>query len=150
MPEATAASEASRLARFMGLSTWRQIDDLALVGQVANGLPTSTVETIVKKIDPHGGFLNIYDVVPRTTFYRRKEAKRPLTKDQSEMVFALSKVFSETIRLYGGSAELAAMFLRRTHPMLGGRSPIDIACESTAGADLVLSLLAKADAGVAA
>jgi uncharacterized protein (DUF2384 family) len=34
--------------------------------------------------------------------------------------------------------------------MLGGRTPIDIAKESIVGADLVLTLLAKADAGVAA
>jgi uncharacterized protein (DUF2384 family) len=40
--------------------------------------------------------------------------------------------------------------MMQEHPLLGGRTPIDLAKESIAGADLVLKLLAKADAGVAA
>ncbi|MEL6277295.1 MAG: antitoxin Xre/MbcA/ParS toxin-binding domain-containing protein [Pseudomonadota bacterium] len=149
MSETLALSEAGRIAQFMGLRRWNTINEVELVEQVAKGLPTSTLETIVKKVDPSGSLLDVFDLVPKATFYRRKEAKKPLTKDQSEMVFALSKVFSETIRLYSGDRELAAMFLAKKHPMLGGRSPIDVARESTAGADLVLTLLARAEAGVA-
>lgn len=150
MSENTALSEVGRIAQFMGLRRWAKINELELADMVAEGLPTSTVETIVKKIDPQGGFLDVFDLIPKATFYRRKEKKQPLTKDQSEMVFALSKVFSETERLYGGDKELSAMFLSKRHAMLGGRRPIDVARESTAGADLVLTLLARADAGVAA
>jgi uncharacterized protein (DUF2384 family) len=41
-------------------------------------------------------------------------------------------------------------FMARKHAMLEGRTPLDVAKETTAGADLVLKILARADAGVAA
>ena len=64
-------------------------------------------------------------------------------------MFALSKVFLETLRQYHDDREMAVAFLSRKHPMLGGRSPLDVARESVAGADLVLKLLDQAEAGVA-
>lgn len=142
--------EAARIARFMGLRRWQDMDDLRLADMVADGLPVSTVETIVKKLDPVGGYLAIHDLVPRATYYRRKEARQSLTKDQSEMVFAMAKLFSEVTRLFQGDISMASMFLSRPHPMLGGRSPLDVAKKSTAGTDAVLALLARADAGIAA
>lgn len=149
MAQAIPLSEASRIARFMGLRGWPKIDDVGLVERVATGLPISTAATIVRKLDPSGAYLHVYDLIPKATYYRRKEQKKPLTKSQSEMIFALSKVFSEVIRHYHNDSELAFLFLSRNHPILGGRSPLDVARESTAGADLVLKLLERAEAGVA-
>lgn len=125
------------------------MNDIGLVERVAAGLPISTAHAIVRHIDPLGQFLQVQDVIPRASYYRRKEQKKPLTKQQSEAIFALSKVFSETLRLYHDDKESASLFLSRKHPLLGGRSPLDVARESTAGADLVLKLLARAEAGVA-
>jgi len=65
------------------------------------------------------------------------------------MLYALSKVLSEAIRHYHDDKESASLFLSRKHPLLGGRSPLDVARESTAGADLVMDLFARAEAGVA-
>jgi len=149
MSEVAALSDAARMAQFMGLPQWARMDDLRLVEHVETGLPPSAAETVARKIDPSGVLLDVFDIVPKATFYRRKEAKKPLTKDQSERVFALAKVFAEVVRLYHGDRERALRFLAGGHPMLGGRSPLDLARESTAGADLVMSLLRKADAGVA-
>ncbi|MEM6734110.1 MAG: antitoxin Xre/MbcA/ParS toxin-binding domain-containing protein [Myxococcota bacterium] len=149
MANTVGLSEANRIAQFMGLRGWKSIHEVELVERVARGLPTSTLPTILKRIDPSGVYLEIFDIVPKATFYRQREAQKPLTKNQSEMVFALSKVFSEVLRMYDGNRELAAMFLARRHPMLRGRSPMELAKESTAGADLVLTLLSRAEAGVA-
>jgi len=149
MAPAILLSEASRIAQFMGLREWPTIDDVRLVERVEKGLPISTAKTIVRKIDPMGAYLRVYDLIPKATYYRRKELKKPLTKDQSEMIFALSKVFLEAIRHYHDDTDSASIFLSRKHPLLGGRSPLDVARESTAGADLVLKLLARAEAGVA-
>ncbi len=143
-------SEASRIARFMGLRSWVEMSDIALVERVETGLPISTAETIVRRVDPDGLYLHVHDIIPKATYYRRKEQGKPLTKDQSEKILALSRVFDEILRQYHGDTGTAAMFLVRAHPMLGGRSPLDVAKESTAGADLVLKLLARAEAGVAA
>jgi len=149
MPQAIPKSEASRIAQFMGLRQWQEMNDLKLVRQVESGLPISAVQRIVHRIDPKELSVSVYDLIPKATYYRIKEEKRRLSKDQSEKIFALSKVFSETLRQYHDDRESASMFLMRSHPLLGGRSPLNVACESTAGADLVLKLLDQAEAGVA-
>ena len=149
MSQSIPRSEASRIAQFMGLRGWAKMDDVRLVERVESGLPISAARTIVRNIDPHGQHLRVYDLIPRATYYRRKEKNKPLTKDQSEMIFALSKVFSEVIRQFHDDKESASLFLSRKHPLLGGRSPLDVARESTAGADLVMKLLAQAEANVA-
>ena len=75
---------------------------------------------------------------------------QPLTKDESEKILALARVFVEVLRQYHDDSKLAAQFLLREHAILGGRTPLDVAKESTTGADLVLKLLAQAEAGIAA
>jgi putative toxin-antitoxin system antitoxin component (TIGR02293 family) len=144
-----ALSEASQIAQFMGLPKWAEMDDVRLVKRVETGLPISTAEKIIRRIDPERVYLRVQDIIPKATYYRRKEQGKPLTKDQSEKIFALSRVFHETLRQYHGDTKTAVLFLMRKHPMLGGRSPLDMARESTVGADLVLKILARAEAGVA-
>jgi putative toxin-antitoxin system antitoxin component (TIGR02293 family) len=149
MTELTAAaSEARQIARFMGFKNWSTIDDIALVDSVRRGFPTQTAQTVVATIDPDQRFVRVTDIIPKTTLHRRKN--KQLTKDESEKVFAIAKLFAEVLRIYHGDTESAAMFLVRKHPMLEGRRPIDLATESIAGADLVMKLLAQADAGIAA
>lgn len=143
-------SEASRIARFLGLRGWPTMNDVRLVERVAGGLPIATASRLVRQLDPQGERLQVEDIIPRASYYRRKAQHKPLSKQQSEAVFALSKVFAETLRQYHDDKESALLFLSRKHPLLDGRSPLDVARESTAGADLVLKLLAKAEAGIVA
>jgi len=142
-------SEAGRIAQFMGLRHWEGIDDLALVEQVRKGFPVGTAAFVVERFDPQGRYVRVTDIIPKSTLHRRGKG-RTLTKDESEKVLALSKVFSEVLRLYHEDGDQAAQFMARKHPMLAGRSPIELAVESIAGADLVMKLLAQADAGIAA
>jgi len=142
-------SETSQIAQFLGLPKWAEVDDVGLVKRVEKGFPISTAERIVRRIDPGHVHLRVQDVIPKATYYRRKEDGKPLTRDQSEKILALSRVFQETLRQYKGHSRTALLFLMRDHPLLGGRSPLDMAKESTAGADLVLKILARAEAGVA-
>ena len=149
MTQAAPHSEAARIAQFMGLRGWQDTDDRRLVRRVVSGLPVSVVQTIVKRVDPTGSHLDVHDLVPKSSFYRLKEQKKPLTKEQSERIYALAKVFTEALRQYHDDQDATLLFLSRKHPLLGNRTPLDVTCESTAGADLVLKLLDKADAGVA-
>jgi putative toxin-antitoxin system antitoxin component (TIGR02293 family) len=148
--EAAPLSEARRIAQFMKLPRWDRMDDLGLVEAVRKGFPLKTADAIVQRIDPQGRYLKSTDIIPKSTLHRRQKSQQPLSKDESERIFALSKVLSEALRLYGGDTERCAHFMIRKHPMLGNRTPLELAIESIAGADLVLKLLAKADAGVAA
>src|SRR5689334_13865696 len=90
--EAPAFSEAARIARFMGLARWEKIDDLDLVERVHEGLPARTATTVARRIDPDGRFVRPADIVPRSTLHRRKDSA--LTRDESERVLALSRVFA--------------------------------------------------------
>jgi putative toxin-antitoxin system antitoxin component (TIGR02293 family) len=141
-------SESMRIAQFLGLANWRKIDDIALVDSVRKGFPAATARRVAERIDPEGRFVKATDIIPKSTLSRRKDQN--LSKDDSEKLLALSRVFSEALRIYKGDGDLVALFLSRPHPMLGGRSPIGLATETIAGADLVMKLLARADAGVAA
>lgn len=70
-------------------------------------------------------------------------------RDQSEKVHALARVVSETVKLWNDDDAAARRFLNRPHPLLEGRTPFEMANESTAGADLIVKLIGKARAGVA-
>jgi putative toxin-antitoxin system antitoxin component (TIGR02293 family) len=143
-------SEAERMAVFLDLPQWRKVDDLALVETVNRGFPAKTAKVLVSKVDPTGRMLHVSDIIPQSSYYRRLKKRQVLTKAQSERIFDLAKVTLEVLRHYHGDTTRSAHFLLREHPMLGGRSPLALAKESTAGSDLVLKLLAKAEAGVAA
>lgn len=144
---ALAISEASELARFLGLRDWRKTSEIDLVSKVKTGLPAQSVEGVFAKVQlraPH----HIHAFIPKATYARKLKANR-LSRSESERLLSITKVFNEVLRLYGGDSDAAEHFLTRRHPMLGKRAPVDLAVESTAGADLVLKLLARADAGVA-
>jgi putative toxin-antitoxin system antitoxin component (TIGR02293 family) len=126
------------------------MNDLKLVERVEKGFPSNTASKIVRRVDPSGEFLQVTHIIPKSTYHRRLKKMQPLTKDESEKILALAKVFEQVLKQYHGDSRLAAHFLLREHAMLGGRTPINVAKESTAGADLVLKLLAQAEAGVAA
>lgn len=144
------SSNSSRIAEFMGLPRWREIDDLDLVARVQKGFPARTAATVVSRIDPEGRFLKATDIIPRSTLHRREKDNRLLTQGESEKILALSRVFAEVLRIYHQDSDASGHFLTRAHSLLGNRPPIDLATESIAGADLVLRILAQADAGVAA
>jgi putative toxin-antitoxin system antitoxin component (TIGR02293 family) len=141
-------SEASRMAAFLGLPRPDHVGDLDLVEMIARGLPTRTTETVVHRIDPHEQFLRATDIFPKST-YRRRVKTRSLSKEESERLFALSKVFALVLEVYHRDTELAAQFLTKAHPLLGGRKPLDLALESTAGAELVTKLVRRIEASVA-
>ena len=139
-------SEARRMAWFLGVTAQTDLD---LVKRVKRGFPTKSVDTLARRLDPTGKQLRAIDIIPKSTYHRRVKAKQDLTTEESEKLFALAKVIAETVRLYDDDLERATEFLGRKHTLLDGRSPLDVARESTAGADLVLKVLAQADAGVA-
>jgi putative toxin-antitoxin system antitoxin component (TIGR02293 family) len=136
------------MAAFLGLPRADRIDDLDLVEMIAKGLPTKTTETVVRRVDPHEHFLRATDIFPKST-YRRRVKTRSLSKEESERLFALSKVFALVLQVYHRDTELAAQFLTKSHPLLGGRRPLDLAIESTAGAELVTKLMRRIEASVA-
>ena len=72
----------------------------------------------------------------------------PLSKDLSEQLWQVARVFVEAQRYYDDAAD-ALEFMMRPHPLLESRTPFELAKATAVGADLVLQVLAQAQAGVA-
>lgn len=57
-------------------------------------------------------------------------------------------VHRAAVALWDGDEGAATRFLERPHPLLDGRTPKEVACTGE-GADRVVRLIGRADAGVA-
>ena len=120
-----------------------------LVGQLKRGLPLRAVERIAQVIapdDPRAKFL----LVSRSTWLRlKKRSHQHLTLEMSERLHGVSRVVLEARRLWRDDQPAMVRFLNRPHLLLGGRTPVDVARRSTAGADLVVRIIGEARAGAA-
>jgi putative toxin-antitoxin system antitoxin component (TIGR02293 family) len=141
-------SESARIAHVLGLSPTKPISNQILARRVAAGLPPRTAKVLARCIDPKGLIVVATDIVPKTTLHNNTKSKRNLSKDHSEVIYVLGKVVAESFRLLR-DPEKVLTFLTKPHPMLEGDSPFELAKSSVAGAEVVMNLLANADAGTA-
>jgi putative toxin-antitoxin system antitoxin component (TIGR02293 family) len=147
--EAYAAPEASeplRLARLLSIPAPDNFDDVALARQVTAGLPVKAVAVLVEMF---GNASIVGPVVPEATLRRFRKASKPLPKEHSERLYELSRVVDAAGRAYHGDRDRVKAFMTRPHPLLDGETPFDLARSSSAGADAVLNMLRRAEAGVA-
>ena len=142
-------SDAAEIARLMGLPSWRKMNSLALVSRIEHGLPLKAAERVAQVMapdDPQAKFT----LLSRSTWSRlQKRSRQLLTREMSERVHGVARVVLEAQRLWSGDQDATVPFLNRPHLLLGGRTPLDVARESTAGADLVVRIIGEARAGVA-
>lgn len=89
-------------------------------------------------------------LVPEATLRRAKRARRPLSREHSERLYEVARVVDAVGRAFHGDRRRIDAFLDRPHPLLDGETPLELAASSSAGADAVLNLLRRAEAGVAA
>ena len=141
--------DAGEVARLMGLPSWRTMSSLALIDQIEQGLPIATAERVARAMapdDPRAKF----KLLSRSTWTRlKKRSRQRLSREMSERVYGVARVVFEAGRLWCGDQAATVRFLNRSHLLLGGRTPLDVARESTTGADLVVRIIGEARAGVA-
>lgn len=141
--------DAAEVARLMGLPSWRKMNSLSLVSRIEQGLPLQSVERVARVMapdDPQAKFT----LLSRSTWSRlQKRSRRHLTREMSERVHGVARVLLEARRLWVDDESAMVRFLNRPHLLLDGRTPLDVARESTAGADLVVRIIGEARAGVA-
>ena len=140
------ATEAGRLARLLMLDDAEHLDDVALARKVAAGLPTRAVSALEDIL----GLRRVAGkLVSEATFRRHRKSGKPLSRTHSERTYAFARVVDAVARAFRGDAARIDDFLTRPHPLLDGESPLDLATSSSAGADSVLKLVLRAEAGVA-
>lgn len=145
-PTAMPTSEAARIARLLALDDAEHVDDVGLAERVAAGLRPKSVTALSELL---GGGAVVGLLVPEATLRRVRKTRARLSKEHSERLYELGRVIDAVGRAYHGDAAQIGRFLERPHPLLGGVTPFDMARSSSAGADAVLNLLRRADAGVA-
>ncbi len=141
-------SRAGRIAALLGLASEdaRRIDEIGLADTISKGLAPGAAIALGKTL---GGNLVVGGIIPEATFRRARKARRPLSREMSERLYEVGRVFEAARHAYGGDADDARAFLTRPHPMLDGRTPLDLARASSAGTDAVVNLLRRAEAGFA-
>lgn len=119
---------------------------LALADSVENGLPVSALDRLAAEVSPgDAGFK--FRLIPKATLERRrKAAKKLLSREESDRLARVAKVFAMAENVFG-SAENARDFLTRPHMMLDNKLPLDVALATGPGADVVSNILGRAAYG---
>ena len=140
------ASEPARLARLLAISDPDTCSDVSLAQRVAVGLRPAAVEAMAQVFGGNTSRI-VGPVVPEAAFRRAKKAGK-LSKQHSERLYEVGRVLAAVILAYRGDRDRTEAFLTRPHPLLERQTPLDMARSSSAGADAVLNLLQRAEAGV--
>jgi putative toxin-antitoxin system antitoxin component (TIGR02293 family) len=108
--------------------------------RVRGGLPKSAlregVEHVTRNAEERRALLA--RIVPEATYKRRRERLSP---DESEKTERLARIFATTAYVWDSDDDARA-FLNTSHPLLDGRTPLDVAM-SELGARRVEELLWK-------
>ena len=133
---------ASVMALFLVPHSFAELDE-----QVAHGLPKDALKASVDRVCLSGEDRKklLYRIIPEATYKRRRSH---LTADESERAERLARVFATTEYVWN-SEDDARAFLSTPHPMLQGRTPLDVSMTEL-GARRVEELLWKLYYGIAA
>ena len=145
-PAGALLGETVRLARLLDLDEAELFDDLRMAELVEEGLPAATVASMATLLEIRGAEV----IVPETTLRRARLRGARIPRLYSDRLYELSRVVDAVSRFYRGDRAMVISFLKRHHPLLGGRTPLDMAISSSAGARAVLAMMEEAEAGFAA
>jgi len=123
--------------------------DLGIADAVAKGLTVRAVEPMAKLLGREL-IVGPNALLSRATFDRKTKEDKPLSKDTSETLYAMARVLSALSRVYHEDQDAILRFMKGPHPLLEGRTPYEVARSSIAGAEVVLRLIDRLDAGIAA
>jgi len=133
---------ASVMSLFPIPHSFAELDDL-----VTQGLPKHALKASVDRVCLSGEDRKklLYRIIPEATYKRRRVN---LSSDESERAERLARIFATTEFVWN-SEEDARQFLNTPHPMLQGRTPLDVSMTEL-GARRVEELLWKLFYGIAA
>lgn len=131
----------------LGLTTKRPLSPLQLSDLLQKGLPIKSLNRVSSFLAPSDAMFK-YKFVSKASLSRGKgHGKLPV--DGSSRLARVAKIWTLALDVWG-SEESTRAFLFRPHPMLEGRTPLDVTLASEVGADLVESILGGLKYGSAA
>ena len=116
---------------------------------VAKGLPSKTLERMSALMAPDDRAFR-YRIVNKATLARREKSNdKRLSAEESDRVARLTRLWAVAEDVWH-SETATRRFLTEPHPLLRGKSPLDLAIESEVGARAVEELLGRLAYGSAA
>jgi putative toxin-antitoxin system antitoxin component (TIGR02293 family) len=85
-------------------------------------------------------------VIPQRTLQHRRSRREKLSIEESDRVLRVTRLLSQAESVYG-SRERALAWLRRPHPQLSNRTPLEMSRTDT-GSRIVEELLVQIDEGM--
>jgi putative toxin-antitoxin system antitoxin component (TIGR02293 family) len=143
--QAESAGQPARIGEMLGLNAIA-LDDVGLARVVVLGLPASAAEALGRVI---GRAQVVGPLIPEATLRRARQGRKALSREMSGRLYELSRVVDAANRSFGGDRAAVDRFLARPHPLLDGMTPLAMAQSGSAGAQAVINLIRRADAGVA-
>lgn len=142
--------QARSIAEMLGIKPKSQaFTSLDLAREVGRGLPVLAIDRVCGAIAPSEPSLRYRIVSKATLARRRKAAKRRLSRDESDRLARLARLWAFAVGVWG-SEEAARRFLSAPYALLGGRVPLEVATETEIGARTVEELLGRLKYGSAA
>lgn len=138
-------SEATRVARLLAIDGPITVSDVQLARHIADGLFAKAALALSEVL---GRNRVVGSVIPEATFRRAHKAGKTLSRNHTARLYDVARVVDALGRAYHGDQEAVNAFLNRPHPLLDGETPFDMARSSSAGAEAVLNLIRRAQAGI--
>ena len=142
--ETLPGTESGRVGLLLGLKDAAPIDDIGLADRIAKGLKVASAEALATIL---GRSSVVGPLIPEATLRRAKRDRKALSREMSERLYEVGRVVDAVSRTYHGDGEAISRYLNRPHQLLGGRTPLQMAQSSSAGAEAVINQLRRADSG---
>ena len=140
------ASEATRVAALLEMDGPEELSDVQLALTVSRGLRARSARALARLL---GTNRIVGPVIPEATLRRARRAGKSLSREHSERLYEVGRVVDAVSCAFHGDRNAIEAFLNRPHSLLEGSTPLDLARSSSAGADAVVSLIRRAEAGMA-
>ena len=140
------ANEATRVARLLAIDDPEVLSEVQLAHCVSSGLPSKSALGLSEVL---GKKWVVGSIIPEASLRRARNSNKPLSRELSERLYEIGRVVDALRLAYHGNQEAIDGFLHRPHVLLEGDTPFDMARSSSAGAQAVLNLIRRAEAGVA-
>jgi putative toxin-antitoxin system antitoxin component (TIGR02293 family) len=141
-------THAADIARWLGgrkLLKTEVRSDLDFVRLVQDGLPTAVLERLVARGELSAQEVEKY-IIPRRTLAHRKRRRQPLSREESDKLARVARIFAVALDTFQDRAK-AATWMRRPSRVLDGAAPVEL-LGTDSGARMVEQTLERLAHGV--
>jgi len=136
------------VVKVLGLPADEHFTRVRFSDQLAQGLPIAALERVQSLVAPGAaGFTRL--IVAEGTLKRRRQKRQPLSHQESQRLERVARIWTMVLDVYKHE-DRARRFLTSPHPMLDGRTPLQVAVANDVGADAVEGILGRLKYGSAA